>query len=518
MPEKQVVVVGAGIGGLVASIRLAHEGLNVTVLERSNAPGGKLRTEWVDGKAIDAGPTVFTMKWVFDELMESVDTRLDAELQLQSLPCIGRHFWEDGSSLDLWTDMAANESAVEAFAGPDEVKRFKHFCDTTRALYDHLEGPFIRSQTTNVPRFMASLGPRGLALLVGIGPMRVMWDSMTRHFKDPRLQQLFARYATYCGSSPWQAPATLSLITQVEMDGVWSVEGGMSGLAQCLERIAIRKGVQFRYGEQCQEIALSNGRVSSVITAKDKVIATDVVIFNGDAAALRQGLLGQGARAAVRKESGQRSLSAVTWSLLAKTSGVALDRHNIFFGSDYASEFTDIFKHKRLSERPTVYVCAQDRNSGNKVTNQERLLCLINAPAVGDGPVFSEETIKLCQERSFSLLKRCGLDVELNEELTVCTTPTQFHQRFPGTGGALYGQATHGWLSIFSRPGSMSPVPGLYLAGGSVHPGPGVPMAAMSGRLAAAAVMENLGLIRSSHKMVTSGGMSTPSVMTANMD
>jgi 1-hydroxycarotenoid 3,4-desaturase len=148
---------------------------------------------------------------------------------------------------------------------------------------------------------------------------------------------------------------------------------------------------------------------------------------------------------------------------------------------------------------------------------RERLLCLVNAPALGDSaqPGLSEDAIARCQERSFDWLRRCGLDVALEPERTVRTTPHDFHQRFPATGGALYGQATHGWLSIFSRPGSACPVPGLFLAGGSAHPGPGVPMAAMSGRLAAEAVVEHLASTRRLHPVATSGGTSMPSAMTA---
>ena len=520
MPELRAVVVGGGIAGLVAALRLAHQGLQVTLLERSSQIGGKLRSETVDGQAIDTGPTVFTMRWVFDELLESVGANLDSELTLQRLPVLARHFWADGSALDLHAKQAESEAAVEAFAGADEAARFQKFCASTRALYDALETPFIRSQLAGMPRFMGRMGPRGLALLAGIGPLRTLWRSMERNFTDPRLQQLFGRYATYTGSSPWAAPATLSLITQVEMDGVWSVEGGMPALAHCVARLGQRHGVQFRLDSECRAIRQSDGRVSGVELASGEVLAADVLVFNGDAAALRQGLLGDAARASVAPARQPRSLSAVTWSLLAKTRGAALDRHNLFFCRDYAKEFADIFGRNSLPQEPTVYVCAQDRGAGSVPAGRERLLCLVNAPAVGDSnsDALSPQAVQRCQERSLALLKQCGLDVELEPARSVCTTPQQFHQRFPGTGGALYGQATHGWLSIFFRPGAVSRIPGLYLAGGSAHPGPGVPMAAMSGRLAAEAILANHALTRRSRVVATSGGMSTPRVMTAHLD
>jgi 1-hydroxycarotenoid 3,4-desaturase len=527
MSEPRAVVVGAGMAGLVAALRLAHAGLAVTVVERGNHAGGKLRGEVIDGQTIDAGPTVFTMRWVFDELLQSVGCDLDSALQLQRLPVLARHFWGDGSALDLFADPQASEAAVEVFAGADEAARFRKFCATTRALYRELEAPFIRAPLTGgVPAFMLRLGPRGLALLTGIGPLRTLMRSMERHFTDPRLRQLFGRYATYTGSSPWQAPATLSLITQVEMDGVWAVQGGMTALARCLARLCVQQGVEFRFNAHCEEIGVTSGRASGVRLQGGDSLRADVVVFNGDVAALQQGLLGQAAHKAVPLARKQRSLSALTWSVLAKThsttpggqQGRALDRHNLFFGENYAAEFEDIFTRQRLPQDPTVYVCAQDRGAGSVPAGRERLLCLVNAPAVGDtlSPSLNADAIERCQQRSFAWLRHCGLDVALEPARTVVTTPQQFHQRFPATGGALYGQATHGWLSIFSRPGSASKVPGLFLAGGSAHPGPGVPMAALSGRLAAEAALAHLASTRRYQVAATSGGMSMPPAMTAH--
>jgi 1-hydroxycarotenoid 3,4-desaturase len=518
MAETRAVVIGAGMGGLVAALRLAHAGVAVTVVERANHAGGKLRGEMLDGQTIDAGPTVFTMRWVFDELLALLGHDLESELSLQRLPVLARHFWGDGSALDLYADSTASEAAIEAFAGFDEAARFQKFCRTTRQLYQELEAPFIRAPLTDVPHFMLRLGPRGLALLTRVGPLRTLMSSMERHFADPRLQQLFGRYATYTGSSPWEAPATLSLITQVELDGVWSVQGGMTALARCLARLCVQHGVEFRFNAECREICVSNGRASGVRLDSGDTLRADVVVFNGDAAALQHGLLGLAVMAAVPQAPRQRSLSAVTWSALARTKGRALDRHNLFFGPHYAAEFDDIFKQRRLPHAPTVYVCAQDRGAGAAPADRERLLCLVNAPAVGDthSASLSADAIAQCQQRSFDWLRHCGLDVELESERTVVTTPQHFHQRFPATGGALYGQATHGWLSIFSRPGSVCKLPGLYLAGGSVHPGPGVPMAAMSGRLAAEAALEHLASTKRWHPVATSGGTSMPAAMTAH--
>jgi 1-hydroxycarotenoid 3,4-desaturase len=509
MTEPRVVVVGAGIAGLVSALQLAHQGLPVTLVEAAGGPGGKVRQLVVGGVPVDSGPTVFTMRWVFDQIFESVGTQLETELRIAPLAVLARHVWDDGSQLDLFADRQQSIDAIAQLAGSAEAQRFNHFCDTARKVYDTLEGPFIRSPSPTMGQMMSGLGPRGLGVLASIGPLRSLWDSLGQHFKDQRLRQLFARYATYCGSSPWQAPATLMLIAQVEMAGVWSVQGGMHALAQCLARLAARAGVVFRYNTPCEGIALSHGRVSGVRLAQGEVLAAERVVFNGDIAALRAGLLGQSLIPAVPRKAAPRSLSAVTWSMRAHVRGLALDRHNVFFRADYASEFDDIFKHGRLPRQPTVYVCAQDRGTGPSPDGPERLLCLVNAPAAGDRDTLSEQALAQCEEASFSLLRRCGLTLQMESDSCLRTTPSDFHRLFPATGGALYGQATHGWMAAFSRPNAQSPIPGLVLAGGSVHPGPGVPMAAMSGQLAAAAVMASLPSTSRSRRMATSGGTST---------
>jgi 1-hydroxycarotenoid 3,4-desaturase len=514
----RVVVVGAGIGGLASALRLALAGLEVTLVEAAETPGGKMRQLVVDGAAIDAGPTVFTMRWVFDELLQGSGETLDALLALQPLSVLARHAWRGhGRTLDLHADPARSTDAIGRFSGAAEARRFQAFCAQARAVYDALESPYIRAQRPSLLGLSRGLGPRGLATLAGLGPFASLWRSLARHFHDPRLQQLFGRYATYCGASPWQAPATLMLVAQVELAGVWSVRGGMHAVAQAVAALGERHGVRQCFGQRVDRLHLERGRVAGVRLASGETLPADAVVFNGDPQALVQGLLGPEARPAVpRRARAQRSLSALTWAIHAPAGGFPLVRHNVFFDHDYRSEFDDVFRARRLPRQGTVYVCAQDRGDDATVpAGAERLLCLVNAPADGDRRAFTPEETDRCETQSLALLRDCGLSLAPRPRQVRLTTPSDFERLFPASGGALYGTATHGWMSSFRRPGARSALPGLYLAGGGVHPGPGVPMAALSGLRAAEALTADLASMRRWHPAATSGGTSTPSAMTA---
>ena len=513
-----MVVVGAGIGGLVCALLLACRGLRVTLLEATAAPGGKMRQVAVGGAAIDSGPTVFTMRWVFEQILAEAASSLAALPRLTPLGILARHAWRGCEQrLDLFSDPARSAEAVAAFSGPAEARRFTAFCEEARRLYHALEGPYIRSERPTLAGLVGDLGPRGLGVLMGLGPFASLWSALGRRFHDPRLQQLFGRYATYCGASPWAAPATLMLVAQVELDGVWAVEGGMHALARSLATLAAERGVDLRYGQRVARIEVQAGRAAGVLLADGQRMAADSVVFNGDVSALAAGLLGDAVRpAAAPVGAAQRSLSALTWSVLGRARGFPLTYHNVFFDDDYRSEFDDIFHGRRLPGRGTVFVCAQDRgDDALDPAGPERLLCLVNAPADGDTRPFDAQETDPCEQRSLSLLRQCGLTIESGPRHSVRTTPRHFETLFPGTGGALYGRATHGWMSSFRRAGAASRLPGLYLAGGSVHPGPGVPMAAMAGRLAAATLMAHLDSTSRSRRVVISGGMSTRSATTA---
>lgn len=497
MRTEKVVIVGAGVAGLSSALALAARGLDVTVLERAATPGGKMRQIGFGPLQIDSGPTVFTMRWVFEELFADAGETFGDWLRLEAQHVLARHAWNDRDRLDLFADQKQTEDAIGDFAGSLEAARYRKFCKDSRRIYEILEEPFLRAAAPSMAALLSSNGLSGLAELPQIKPFTTMWSALGQYFHDPRLHQLFGRYATYCGSSPFDAPATLMLVAHVEREGVWSIDGGMFALAKALANCAAKHGTQIRYGAEVREILTSAEKAYGVILGSGERIVADAVILNCDVSAAAQGLLGETVSRSVSTIAPKvRSLSAMTWSAVARTHGFPLCRHSVFFSRDYRAEFDDIFRRDSLPAEPTVYICAQDRtdddSSTDVVEGEERLLILANAPANGDRYAYNFLDIEQYTKRTFGTLERCGLQVERRAEAMLVTTPNDFERMFPATGGALYGRSSHGWMASFQRQGTRTSIPGLYMAGGSVHPGPGVPMAALSGRAAAKSLMNYL--------------------------
>jgi 1-hydroxycarotenoid 3,4-desaturase len=511
MPRDRVVIVGAGVAGLVSAFALATRGVDVTVLERNPSPGGKMRQVAIGTSQIDSGPTVFTMRWVFDELFAAAGKNFADHVNLRPLAILARHAWDEHTRLDLFADEERTVEAIGDFAGAAEADGYRAFCRDTKRIYDILEKPFLRAPQPSMGGLIGADGFRGLMRLPQIKPFSSMWSALGRYFADPRLRQLFGRYATYCGSSPFLAPATLMLVAHVEREGVWSIDGGMYALANALADSAKSFGAALRYGQEVSEVLVSSGRASGVRLASGERIPAEAVIVNADVGAVANGLFGSAARhAAAAIPHRARSLSAMTWSVVATPAGFPLRRHNVFFSGDYAAEFEEIFARDRVPREPTVYVCAQDRDDGETISNgAEKFLVLINAPANGDRHTYDAAEVEQCARRTFGVLEQRGLQIRRQPDSMQVTTPADFNRMFPTTGGALYGRSSHGWTASFQRPGARTKIPGLYLAGGSTHPGPGVPMAALAGRSAAACLLADLTSPKTFRQTAMRGGMST---------
>ncbi|OBX20879.1 CrtD protein [Erythrobacter sp. QSSC1-22B] len=504
------------MGGLACAVRLAASGHDITVIEKESHVGGKARRVAVDGTPIDAGPTVFTLRDVFDEVFELAGRSLDDCVSVRPAHVLARHAWDATGHLDLYADPARSEDAIGDFAGADAARGYRSFRTEAARIYGILEHSMLRADKVSWPLpLMRRIGLARIGDLLAIRPCESLWKVLGEHFADPRLRQLFGRYSTYCGSSPFDTPATLMLIAHVEAQGVWLIDGGMSALAEALRGVAEEHGARFRTGTAVEGVEFHNGRACGVSVESGEFIAADAVVVNADPSALASGALGRNAARAVAPiKPGKRSLSAMVWLAHARSDGFPLSRHNVFFSPDYVREFADISRGAVPGD-PSVYVCALDRGAGSgaALTGRERFQIIVNAPANGDTFDFTAQEEERCTRAMRRTLERCSLQLEdpLPHRLL---TPNDFERFSPSTGGAIYGRASHGWAASFLRQGARTRIPGLYCAGGSTHPGAGVPMAALSGRLAAQQVAQDLASMRRFHLVATPGGMSMRSAKT----
>ncbi len=296
----RIAVIGAGVAGLASAIDLASAGMDVTLFERAHHPGGKIRQITVDGVGIDAGPTVFTMRHVFDELFHDAGESLERYIKLTPATLLARHAWSASERLDLFADQDRTRDAIRAFAGAREAQGFVRFCAQARRIHRTLEDSFMRASRPSPLGLLRRTGFGAWSELWNIRPFESLWRAMNTYFRDPRLCQLFARYATYCGSSPFCAPATLMLVAHVEQAGVWYVQGGLHRLATQLAALALAKGARLRFATGIAEILIAHGRVAGVQTEAGERLGVDAVVCNADNQALAAGLLGRQAMRAVR--------------------------------------------------------------------------------------------------------------------------------------------------------------------------------------------------------------------------
>ena len=506
--SRRVIVVGAGVGGLAAAVRLAAGGARVTVLERHARAGGKMRTVESSAGPVDAGPTVLTMRGVLEELFASAGERLADHVTLHPEPILARHFWPDGASLDLHADPEATARSIRAALGPRAEAEHRAHAAAARRLFEAFEGPMMRAAAPSAARLAARVAARP-RLVADMAPGRTLADALARRFTDPRLRQLHGRYATYVGGSPHEAPALLGLISHAEAMGVWRVEGGMARLADAVAALARSLGVEIRTGVHVSEVAVEGGRAAGVVLAGGERLAADAVVHAGDPRALAAGLLGEPARAALPR-LGRPSLSARVWAFAARARGLALAHHTVLFSGDDEAEFAALAAG-RSPEDPTLYVCAQDRGGDRAAAGLERFEIILNAPPLAGAPYAEpdpEEDAR-CHETMLRILRARGLRLDPEPTRQAMTTPAGFAAMFPGSRGSLYGEAPEGLTAGLGRPRARTRIPGLYLAGGGAHPGAGVPMAALSGRHAAEAITRDLASTSPSRRRATPGGTST---------
>jgi phytoene desaturase len=490
----KIIIIGAGVGGLSAAIRLAVKGHNVTVLERLPRVGGKLNLLLDGGYSFDTGPSLVTLPYVFEDLFAAAGEKLSDWLLLKRLEPICRYFYPDGTGFDASADMPTMMQNLEQFssgAGEDFNAFFGHAARAWRGS----RKPFLESSIQSPLDFVKDGIP--WADLSALLPLPTLHGLARQYFRDPRLQQFVGRYATYTGSSPYRAPGTLSTVLYSEYAfGAWYAQGGLYSIAQALERLAKKLGVEFLFDCTAEEILLddmpdnsSSTKVKAVRLETGEVLGCEAVVCNADAAHLYEKLLPK--KLDPRKQKLEPSISGFVMLLGVKGETVGLEHHNIFFSADYPKEFVQIFDHLEPASEPTIYVCISSKSDPSQAPKGcENWFILVNAPPTGKVDWNTEA--QPYAARILEQLAQRGFDIKDHIEVQHIITPSDLESRYLTYRGGIYGSSSNTVQSAFLRPQNRSQtVRGLYLASGSAHPGGGLPLVMLSGKLAAEALLKD---------------------------
>lgn len=477
----RAIVIGGGVGGMAGAIRLATSGHDVVLFERAPVVGGKLATLDEGGWSFDLGPNQLTLPEVFDELFRLAGTSLAGEVDLVRLDPQIRYHWPNGSTLDVPDDEAAFRSALDAFS-PGAGTEWDAFAERAASIWEASE----RSFDTGLPGASLVARLRSPLDLTRLDGGRTLAKSAASHFDDPRLQQLVGRYATFAGSSPYQAPATFARLAHIERaDGCWYVMGGLGRLRDALERVARSVGVEIRTGTDVGRILHDGARASGVELADGGAHPAEIVVADVDAAHLYTDLL-PSPKQAKELDKAQRSTSAfvVCAAVRGRTEGVA--HQNVFFPLHDRQEY----RYLEAGQMPvdqTMYASVSSiTDPGRAPGDAENWYVLVTTPpAIGiDRKLMTAAVLNRLAERGFDLRHRI--------EYTRTLVPADFDARYRAVGGAIYGTSSNGKRAAFSRPDNRGPLAGLYLVGDSTNPGGGLPMVAIGARIVADMVRDDL--------------------------
>jgi phytoene desaturase len=480
MSERcDVAVVGGGVGGLVTAIRLAAAGRHVVLLERNKEVGGKLAVRQRDGFSFDTGPSLLTLPGLFDEVFGVAGSSLAAEVDLVRLDPSFRYFWPDASTVTFRDQPVATAEALEA-AFPGSGAEYLDYLRRARMIWQVSERTFFAGDMASPLSLVSRLrSPRDFAR---IDALRNLSSRARLAFGDPRMRQWLGRYATYSGSDPSRAPATLGCIAGVEADfGAWYVRGGLGALRDALARTALRLGVEIRTGCEVTRITATHRRVTGVQTA-DAHVSAPVVVANADAEHVYRDLLPHPRRLA-RVQRGERSTSGIAVLVGVQGRTPLIAHHNVWFSRDYAQEFADI-RGGRIPADPTIYACVSSvTDETQALAGCENWFILINTPA--------DESLEVRDAGPWLLdrLAAVGPDLRSRAKFAEVIGPRDIARRYRSPGGAIYGTSSNGRSAAFRRPSTIGARRGLYLVGGSSHPGGGLPLVTMSARIVADLVL-----------------------------
>lgn len=479
---KKVAIIGSGISGLACSIRLAGRGFDVSVFEKNNVAGGKINQIKAEGYRFDTGPSLLTLPGLLYELFEMANENIDNYLEIKKLDNICRYFYDDGTIINAYSNPLdfANEITNKTLDGKDN---FLHYLENAKELYNLTSKTFIFSPFQKIETFFT---PEAKAIARNLNKLDAFYSLHKRNlksFKDKKLVQLFDRYATYNGSNPYKAPATLKIISHLEHQiGAFIAKNGMYQIVKALYNLAVKKGVTFHFNSKVNEISYTNREIKGIYV-NNEFIPYCKVICNVDITYAYKNLL-KNRKAPWQFKTQEYSSSAIIFYWGIKKQFPQLDIHNIMFSANYKKEFEYLFNKKQLYTDPTVYIYISSKiNNNDAPVNCENWFTMINAPHdVGQD---WKEYVTLAKNYIVEKINKV-LNIEILDliDFEDIAYPKTIALATSSYKGALYGPSSNSKLSAFMRHANFKKnVKGLYFIGGSVHPGGGIPLCLASAKI-----------------------------------
>jgi phytoene desaturase len=489
--SKHIIIIGSGVAGLSAAIRLRSAGMHVQVFEANDYPGGKLSQFEVNGYRFDAGPSLFTMPHFLEELFEESGANLRDRFSYIRKEIVCNYFFEDGVRFTAYADKKRYAEEAERTFDVTREQVLRYF-EQSAMKYELTESLFLKKSLHKLSTYLSKDTVRAVVRAHRLGLMNTLHDENTRAFSDERMVQLMNRYATYNGSSPYRTPGIMSMIPHLEQHyGTFFPKGGMISITNALYDRAREMGVQFHFNQRVEEILISDDKAMGIRLA-DRTVQCDAVLSNMDVMPTYRKLLPR-EKAPERALKQERSSSALIFYWGIKKEFSELDLHNIFFASDYKKEFEVLFEGKGVADDVTIYIHISSKDEKDDApAGCENWFVMVNVP--GNKGQDWDALIPQIRSRVISKLNRLlNTDVESLIEAEHVLDPRGIETRTQSYQGSLYGAASNNRFAAFLRhPNFSSRIKNLYFCGGSVHPGGGIPLCVMSGKIASEIMINDL--------------------------
>jgi len=501
MKTKSVIVIGAGIGGLTAAIHLAKRGLRVTVVEKNSRPGGRCDRFSCDGHHFDTGPTLFVMPLLYEAEFRALGTSMHEQLDLQRVDPTYHLVFDDGSQLALTSDMQSMQKQLEAFQ-PGSFEGMLRYLQEGGRHYQLVLDKLVNRDFRNLSDLFDF---QNLALLFRLKPLINHYRNMSAYFDEPRLKSAFTFQDIYTGLSPFEAPATFSMMPYTELaHGVWYPNGGMYRVVESLMDLARKAGVEFMFGSAVEQIDTNATHVHGVILADGSRLNADVILANADLPYIYQSLLPQDGMAK-RLSRKQYSCSAISFFWGVDKTYEALGPHTLFLADDYRENFKRIDRDLSLPANPNLYIHAPARlDSSMAPPGQDTLTAIVPVGHLSENGEQAEQSCgqdwgKLrddARKHIFRRLRTLGItNLESHIKFEETYTPLSWHKRYNLMKGSTHGLSHRLTQMAYFRPSNQhSHYRNLYFVGASTHPGTGMPTAMVSGRLVSKRIMDDLKL------------------------